>query len=183
MLWKKAKLNITDDMFQKLGDYWPIGPKEDSYKEYEKFDFIRKNLEGISEEAVDEYSAALGKLYRWMLLAIETRIENVKIRYQLKTKAKEEQKAAQDAEAERVAKRTEAMEAAKAAFNEKVEADKAAREGGSDGEDDIVPEFDEEEFNMKFDEDNLPVDIPEVDPDDIDNDFNIEIPQDVEAAE
>ena len=81
LLWKKAKLNITDDFFQKLGDYWPIGPKEDSYKEYEKFAFIQKNIADYNEEAVDEYSCALGKLYRWMKLAIETRIENVKIRY------------------------------------------------------------------------------------------------------
>ena len=40
LLWKKAKLNINDDFFNKLGEYWPVGPKEDAYKEYEKFAFL-----------------------------------------------------------------------------------------------------------------------------------------------
>jgi hypothetical protein len=106
-----------------LGDYWPIGPKEDSYKEYEKFAFIQKNIEGITEEAVDEYSVALGKLYRWMLLAIETRIENVKIRRALKKKAKEERQAALDREAERVAKRDAMMKEQEDGFNAKVQED------------------------------------------------------------
>jgi hypothetical protein len=74
------------------------------------------------------------------------------------------------------------MATAKAAFDEKVAADKEGQEEGAD-EDDIVPEFDEEEFKMKFDEDNLPVDIPEEVIDDIDNDFNIEIPAEEAAAE
>lgn len=38
--WKKAKQYLNDDFFAKIGDYWPIGPKEDSFKEYEKMKFI-----------------------------------------------------------------------------------------------------------------------------------------------
>jgi len=70
----------NDDMFLKMSEYWPFGPKEDKYRDYEKLKFIKQNLEGITEEQVDEYSVALGKLYRWIHLAIEFRIEDVKIR-------------------------------------------------------------------------------------------------------
>lgn len=68
--WKKTKVFINDDLFTKMGDYWPSGPKEDAYKEYERLKFIQNNLSGISEEAVDEYSVPLGKLLRWIHLAI-----------------------------------------------------------------------------------------------------------------
>lgn len=78
--WKKAKVLINDDMFARMGDYYPIGPKEDDYKEYEKLKFVQSNLEGISEEQVDEYSIALGKLLRWIKVAIEVRYTDVKNR-------------------------------------------------------------------------------------------------------
>ena len=38
-----------------------------------------------------------------------------------------------------------------------------------------MPEFDAEEFYAKFDDENLPIDIPDEVEDDVDNDFNIEI--------
>jgi len=60
--------------------YNPFGPKEDEYKEYQKIHFIRTNIEDINEELVDEYSVTVGRLYRWLLLAIELRIEDVKLR-------------------------------------------------------------------------------------------------------
>ena len=105
LLWKKAKLNINEDLFAKLGDYWPIGPKEESFKEYEKFAWIKNALAGITEEEVDEFSVALGKLYRWLLLAIETRTENVKQRRAAKKAANDLRQQAITAEEERMKKR------------------------------------------------------------------------------
>lgn len=63
-----------------MGAYWPVGPHEDQYKEYEKMKFVLKNLEGINEEELDEYSTALAKLHKWIKLALEVRIEDVKLR-------------------------------------------------------------------------------------------------------
>ena len=34
LAWKKAKNLINEELFGKMGDYWPIGQKEDSYKQY-----------------------------------------------------------------------------------------------------------------------------------------------------
>jgi len=90
--WKKAKNFITNELFAKMGDYWPIGPKEETYKEYEKLQFIKSNLDGIKEEDVDDYSVALGKLLRWVNLALEVRYEDVKLR----RKTKKEQRTAID---------------------------------------------------------------------------------------
>lgn len=39
-----------------------------------------------------------------------------------------------------------------------------------------MPEFDSEAFYQAFDEENYPVDIPDEVEEDVDNDFNIEIP-------
>jgi len=49
-----------------MGTYNPFGPKEDEFTEYEKLRFIKDNLEGMNEEQIDEFSVALGKLYRWI---------------------------------------------------------------------------------------------------------------------
>lgn len=71
---------ISEELFARMGDYWPIGSKEEPYKAYEKIAFVKHNLEGLKEEEVDEYSVALGKLYRWIVLAIDVRYEDVKLR-------------------------------------------------------------------------------------------------------
>jgi hypothetical protein len=47
----------------------------------------------------------------------------------------------------------------------------------------MLPEFDRDEFVLKFDEENLPEEIPDEVVDDIDNDFNIDIPEDPDAGE
>lgn len=86
--WKKTapffRINLenpdADNLYKRLTQYNPFGPKEDEYKEYQKIHFIRQNVEDIDPEVVDEYSVTVGKLYRWLLLAIELRIEDVKIR-------------------------------------------------------------------------------------------------------
>ena len=84
--WKKAKICLNEDLFIKIGDYWPFGAKEDNFKEYEKIKFIQNNLAGITDEQVDEFSVALGKLFRWIKLALQVRIEDVKMRSKAKEK-------------------------------------------------------------------------------------------------
>jgi hypothetical protein len=88
-----------------LGDFWPIGPKEDAFKEYEKMKFIQSNIEGISEEELDDYSVALGKLFRWLKLALDVRIEDVKLRRKQKENLREKRQKAIEAENARMEKR------------------------------------------------------------------------------
>jgi len=87
LCWKKTKAFLKDDeIFQKMTEYWPFGSKDDRYLEYEKLKFIKSNLEKISDEEVNDYSVALGKLFQWIKLAIDTRIEDIKLRRKEKTK-------------------------------------------------------------------------------------------------
>lgn len=103
--WKRGKSFINDDMFSKMGDYWPIGPKEMSFKEYEQLKFVQSCTAGISEEELEEYSVALCKLYKWLKLAIDVRVEDVKMRRGNKKRLKEKREKAIDAERERMEKR------------------------------------------------------------------------------
>ena len=47
---------------------------------------------------------------------------------------------------------------------------------GQEVDPDEFPEFDSEEFYAKFDDENPPLDIPEEVTEDVDNDFNMVIP-------
>lgn len=104
--WKKTKAMLKDDeLFAKMSEYWPFGPKDESYKEYERLRFVKANLEGITEEQVDEYSVALGKLLRWVHLAIDTRTEDLRMRRSQKAGDRKRRVEAQDKEKERLEKR------------------------------------------------------------------------------
>lgn len=58
--------------------------------------FIEKNISGIESEQIDEYSIALGKLYKWMEFAIELRKDDVVSRREMKAKLKEEREIAKE---------------------------------------------------------------------------------------
>lgn len=80
LLWKKAKIFINDELFSKMGEYWPNGPKEDTFKEYEKLKYIQDCISSYDEKEVEAYSLALGKLREWIQQAIDLRTMNVKQR-------------------------------------------------------------------------------------------------------
>ena len=65
-------------------------------------------------EQIDEYSIALGKLFRWLLLTLDMRVTDIKSRRELKYKLKDERKVAEEAFAERERLRSEALFTAKA---------------------------------------------------------------------
>lgn len=76
--WKKAKHLINDEFFKRISEYNPFGPKEDEYNMYQMLKFIKRNIERFDPpEVVDEYSVALGKLFKWLLTALELREEDV----------------------------------------------------------------------------------------------------------
>ena len=174
--WKKAKMFINNDLFLRMADFWPPGAKEENYREYEKLKFVQTALAGIQEDQVDDYSTALGKVLRWIHMAIELRTEDVKQRRAAKAVQEQERKEAQEKEKERMDKRTAAYDEAKAAYDEKLAAKVAeAQENEQELADEDKMEFDSDEWYANFDDENPPIDIPdEVEPD-VDNDFNITI--------
>ena len=75
--WKKAKNFLNEEFFKRIGEYDPYGPKEDSYSAYQRLRFIDRNISAIEPEDVDLYSIPLGKIFRWLLQALQVRIEDV----------------------------------------------------------------------------------------------------------
>jgi hypothetical protein len=57
--------------------------------------FLQKNLDALNEDAIDEYSVPLGKLYRWVVMALDIRIEDIRRRKEEKANLKSEREEAQ----------------------------------------------------------------------------------------
>jgi hypothetical protein len=114
--WKKAKVLLNQEFLERLYYYDPIGPKEGDYKVYQCLSFLERNLESYIEqtEGIDEYSVALGKLYRWVVLAIEVRKQDVQKRRAKIEQLKEERVAAIQAYEERQQQRDTDLETAQA---------------------------------------------------------------------
>ena len=87
--WKKAKNFIDKEFFNRIISYQPLGQKENYYERYSTLNFIERNIEGINPDDVEHYNLTLGKLFRWLLLAIKTRKEDI-------TRRKAQQKKARD---------------------------------------------------------------------------------------
>ena len=63
---KKVKMLINEDLFEKMSKYKPFGQKEDEYKKYQMLSFLKSTIDSVEEEKVDEYSIILGRIYRWV---------------------------------------------------------------------------------------------------------------------
>jgi len=74
---KKAKSLINEKLFFKIGSYNPVGPRTEDYKVYQQMMFLKKNLESVTEEHVEEYSVVLSKILKWVNMAIDLRCEDV----------------------------------------------------------------------------------------------------------
>jgi len=82
----------------------------DDYIAYQKLAFLRKNLEAIEEERVEEFSMVLAKIYRWVVTAIELRIEDVQSRRNHSAFLRYEREQAIKEDATRTEKRQAALE-------------------------------------------------------------------------
>ena len=63
---KKAKKLINDNLFKAMASYNPFGPIHQEYKTYQKMAFLKKNLDSVEEEKVEEYDIVLSKIYKWV---------------------------------------------------------------------------------------------------------------------
>ena len=77
---KKAKMLIGEDLFERMGKYCPLGENEADFKEFQKLTFLKRNIESLEEEKVDEYSIILGRIHRWITQALDLRVEDVRNR-------------------------------------------------------------------------------------------------------
>lgn len=77
---KKAQSLIGDSLFQRMSEYNPLGQRDNQPKAYQKLSFLKRMVDSVEEDKVDEYSVILGRIYRWVSQALELRIEDVRSR-------------------------------------------------------------------------------------------------------
>lgn len=77
---KKVKSMIDNELFMKMSEYDPFGSRENEFKEYQKLSFLQRNSDSMEEEKVDDYSVILGRILRWVNMALDLRIEDVRNR-------------------------------------------------------------------------------------------------------
>lgn len=63
---KLAKKMINDNMFKAMANYNPFGPNRQDFKEYQKMQFLKKNVDSVEEEKVEEYDLVTTKLFKWV---------------------------------------------------------------------------------------------------------------------
>lgn len=188
---KRAKTLINEDLFERMATYNPFG-REDEYKEYQKLSFLKKTIESIEEEKVDEYSIILGRIHRWVTQALDLRVEDVRNRRDTVAILKHEREQAMAEDKARTEKREAALEEKQTEHEaaEDEEGKKYLDEQDStneDGEPIEKLEYERKEmnieaFNEDFDMNNPPIDIPNEVADHIDNDFDLPYsPPDVNA--
>lgn len=95
--WKQAKNHVNEQFIQRMVNYFSLGPKEQEFERYQTLNFIEKNVEGITTEEVDAYNVTLGKVFKWVLLALQTRKSDILRRKVLNLKERENRTAILDA--------------------------------------------------------------------------------------
>ena len=147
----------------------------------------------------------LGKLFKWLKMAIDTRKQDVIRRKAIQKKNREDKASKEEAKAKREADREQFLLDKEAEFQEQNKDDIEAynkwdeeqkrladqaygEEAGSEEEEKdnqeppVMPEFDKAEMEEKFDDENPPIEIPHEQEDDINNDWVLEEDQEVELV-
>jgi len=63
---KLTKELINEQLFQKMGTYKPDGPRDGEFKDYQKISFLKRNIQDLDEEKVEDFSMMLGKVLKWI---------------------------------------------------------------------------------------------------------------------
>ncbi len=179
------------------------------FPRYTTINFIERNIEGIIPEDVDHYNLTVGKLYKWLLIAIRTRKDDITLRKVRTKKAREDREALINKEKDRQAKKEQDVIDAEQKFKEdrrdEIEAAlrweeeqqhnrrddygeenhegdyREAHGNGENGRPPVMPVFNREEYLHKWLEDNPVIEIPPMVIDDKDNDWYLN-PEDEEAV-
>ena len=114
--WKSAKKEINGAFIEKMLGYKVIGPKPQQFAAYQTINFIERNIGDIDPQKVDEYNLALGKLFRWLKLAIDSRKADIIRRKAHFARNREERDFKIKAKEDRAAKRNLDLADARAKF-------------------------------------------------------------------
>ena len=75
--WKKAKELLETELPNLMATYKVWGEKKDDYRPYMRINYVEKLIADLNQEEVDLYHLGLGKLYKWLKMAIDNRKQDV----------------------------------------------------------------------------------------------------------
>ena len=157
IFWKETKTLMNDeDFFAKIGYYQYKGPKP-KVPEYAMGNRILKRLNALNLEEIDNYNYAFGVLFRFMKKSLEVRELDIKLR-------KARIQAAKQLREEKLKEKIEMNDRKQREFDEF----KTTIPEEEWGEDRIA------DFEERWIENNVSIDIPDEIKDDIDDDWEFE---------
>lgn len=175
-------------------DYRVCGAKDGEFKAYQTINYTEKLITDVNPEDVENYSVAFGRIFKWLQSAISLRKQDIIRRKALTRKAKEQRESSIKAAEERAVNRESYMSDAADKFKEdnreaieafekwqEEERIKASQEYGEELDDEdeaaenqeppVMPEFNREEMEEKFDDEFPQIEIPQEVVDEVDNDW------------
>ena len=114
--------------------------------------FLKQNIADLEEEKVEQQSLVMGKLLKWIQLALDIRCEDIVNRRDTVEYIKQDREQAMRAEAERW-KKFESELAERKAAHEEAQAE-AAKEADENEEKKALVPFDEAHFKVEFEKEN-----------------------------
>lgn len=193
--WKKAKQLLVTELPERMKEYKVWDAKTDEYRPYMRLNYVENLIAPLVQEDVTAYHEGMGKLFKWLKMAVTTRKLDIIRRKATQKRNREEKTSREEAKEKRAADREQFLIDKENEFNEANKEDIDAyraweeeqnrlaeqeygEEKGSEDEDadnqkepPVLPEFDKKEMEEKFDEENPEVEIPPDAEDDINNDW------------
>ena len=94
------------------------GEKKDEFSPYMRINYVENLIKDFNQEDVDNYHTGVGKLYKWLKMAVDTRKQDVIRRKAIHKKNSEEKASKEEAKAKREADREQFLLDKETEFNE-----------------------------------------------------------------
>lgn len=101
-----------------MADYKVWGAKEDEFRPFMRINYTEKLISSFIQEDVDAYHNGLGKLFKWLKMAITARKQDIVRRKAIWTKNRDDKTSREEAKNKRAEDREQYLIDQEAAFNE-----------------------------------------------------------------
>jgi len=119
LFWKNASRFLNEAFIENMVSYTPYGTRQGPFKQYQTINFIEKNLEGINGEEIEpQCGMHMSKLYKWLVLCIKTRKDEITYRKAGRKKAIQQRDQLIQKEQERQIRQEQELVEAEAKFSE-----------------------------------------------------------------
>ena len=103
--WKKAKQMIVKELPERMQDYKVWDAKTDEYRPYMRLNYIENLIAPLVQEEVTAYHEGMGKLFKWLKMAVTSRKLDIIRRKAIQKKNREEKTSREEAKEKRATDR------------------------------------------------------------------------------